>query len=230
MIQTFVKMSKISWIEKLENDLSVMRLAPKKFKREIAEKEAILSVLNAVELDEPKKSVDVPENVAELLDYYRNSSDVDLLALILTFHDWYYCQNEDTQHDKHDKAVDWLIENPEKFMRAWLDGYDSKKKPLESNEETYLTVEQYDYARKTGDWESGEVLTHGQALNDDQKIVLEWLKSNRNSLKVPMLAFYELAELADENTNLAYHQLDSKQEIEVLAAFAQWGLGQEEAE
>lgn len=66
-------------------------------------------------------------------------------------------------------------------------------------------------------------------LNDDQKIVLEWLKSNRNSLKVPMLAFYELAELADENTNLAYHQLDSKQEIEVLAAFAQWGLEQEEA-
>ena len=143
MIQTFAKMSRSAWIEKLENDLSVMRLAPKKFKREIAEKEAILSVLNAVELDEPKKSVDVPENVAELLDYYRNSSDVDLLALILTFHDWYYCQNEDTQHDKHDKAVDWLIENPEKFMRAWLDGYDSKKKPLESNEETYLTAEQY---------------------------------------------------------------------------------------
>ncbi|MGK4081941.1 hypothetical protein AB0X80_15045, partial [Enterococcus hirae] len=25
-------------------------------------------------------------------------------------------------------------------------------------------------------------------LNDNQKIVLEWLKSNRNSLKVPMLA------------------------------------------
>ncbi|EME3594311.1 hypothetical protein QL849_001952 [Enterococcus faecium] len=93
----------------------------------------------------------------------------------------------------------------------------------------YLTAEQYEYAKKTGDWESGKVLTHGQALNDNQKIVLEWLKSNRNSLKVPMLAFYELAELADENTNLAYHQLDSKQEIEVLAAFAQWGLGQEEA-
>ncbi|MEB8419054.1 DUF3850 domain-containing protein [Enterococcus casseliflavus] len=86
--------------------------------------------MRAVELDEPKKSVDVPENVAELLDYYRDSSDVDLLALILTFHDWYYSQNEDTQHDK---AVDWLIKNPEKFMRAWLDGYDSKKKLLESN-------------------------------------------------------------------------------------------------
>ena len=166
MIQTFAKMSRSAWIEKLENDLSVMRLAPKKFKREIAEKEAILSVLNAVELDEPKKSVDVPENVAELLDYYRNSSDVDLLALILTFHDWYYCQNEDTQHDKHDKAVDWLIENPEKFMRAWLDGYDSKKKPLESNEETYLTAEQYDYARKTGDWESGKTFNHRKEVGN----------------------------------------------------------------
>ena len=73
-----------------------------------------------------------------------------------------------------------------------------------------------------------EVASQQSQLDDNQKIVLEWLKSNRNSLKVPMLAFYELAELADENTNLAYHQLDSKQEIEVLAAFAQWGLGQEE--
>ncbi|HHA4136820.1 TPA: DUF1642 domain-containing protein [Enterococcus faecium] len=159
MIQKFVKMSRTAWIEKIENDLSVMKLAPKQFKREISEKEAILSVLNAIELDEPKKSVDVPENVAELLDYYRNSSDVDLLALILTFHDWYYCQNEDTQYDK---AVDWLIKNPEKFMRAWLDGYDSKKKPLGSNDEEYLTVDQYDYARKTGDWESGKTFKHRQ--------------------------------------------------------------------
>ena len=93
-----------------------------------------------------------------------------------------------------------------------------------------LTAEQYEYARKTGDWESGEVLTHGQVLNDNQQIVLEWLKSNRNSLKVPMLAIYELAELADKNTNLAYRQLNSKQEAEVLAAFAQWGLEQEQAE
>lgn len=67
-------------------------------------------------------------------------------------------------------------------------------------------------------------------LDDNQKIVLEWLKRNRNSLKVPMLAIYELAELADKNTNLAYNQLTCKQEAEVLAAFAQWGLGLEEAE
>ena len=49
MIQTFAKMSRSAWVEKLENDLSVMRLAPKKFKQEILEKEAILSVLNAVD-------------------------------------------------------------------------------------------------------------------------------------------------------------------------------------
>ena len=39
----------------------------------------------------------------------------------------------------------------------------------------------------------------------------------------------KLKDIVNENTNLAYHQLDSKQEIEVLAAFAQWGLEQEEA-
>ena len=42
-------MSRSAWVKKLENDLSVMRLAPKKFKQEILEKEAILSVLNAVD-------------------------------------------------------------------------------------------------------------------------------------------------------------------------------------
>ncbi len=32
----------------------------------------------------------------------------------------------------------------------------------------YLTAEQYEYARKTGDWESGKVLTHGQALEQQK--------------------------------------------------------------
>ena len=94
--------------------------------------------------------------------------------------------------------------------------------------EKYITrfETSYNFANSLAD----ELLASNIDLNDNQKIVLEWLKSNRNSLKVPMLAIYELAELADENTNLAYHQLDSKQEFEVLAAFAQWGLKQEEAE
>ena len=94
--------------------------------------------------------------------------------------------------------------------------------------EKYITrfETSYNFANSLAD----EILASNIDLNDNQQIVLEWLKSNRNSLKVPMLAIYELAELADENTNLAYHQLDSKQEFEVLAAFARWGLKQEEAE
>ncbi|WP_213181316.1 hypothetical protein [Enterococcus lactis] len=100
----------------------------------------------------------------------------------------------------------------------------------------YLTAEQYEYARKTGDWESGKVLTHGQALNDNQKIVLEWLKSEtiltREAPILSVNAFSDknlLGKLPDK-VRKAYKLLTCKQEYEVLAAFAQWGLEQEEVE
>lgn len=60
-------------------------------------------------------------------------------------------------------------------------------------------------------------------LTDDQQVVLEWLKSNSNALKVPMLAIYELAGLADEKVRAAYRQLNREEEFQVLAAFAEWG-------
>lgn len=60
-------------------------------------------------------------------------------------------------------------------------------------------------------------------LNENQQIVLEWLKSNSNALKVPMLAIYELAGLADEKVRAAYRQLNREEEFQVLAAFAEWG-------
>lgn len=63
-------------------------------------------------------------------------------------------------------------------------------------------------------------------LNKNQQIVLEWLKSNSNALKVPMLAIYELAELADEKVRAAYRQLNREEEFQVLAAFAEWGMKQ----
>ncbi|EMF0570457.1 TPA: hypothetical protein QFH22_001336 [Enterococcus faecium] len=98
----------------------------------------------------------------------------------------------------------------------------------------YLTAEQYEYARKTGDWESGKVLTHGQALNDNQQIVLEWLKSEtiltREAPILSVNAFSDknlLGKLPDK-VRKAYKLLACKQEYEVLAAFAQWGLEQEE--
>ncbi|EGP1921070.1 hypothetical protein HGQ52_000962 [Enterococcus faecium] len=108
----------------------------------------------------------------------------------------------------------------------------------------YLTAEQYEYARKTGDWESGKVLTHGQALNDNQKIVLEQLKINagsNGSLTKAIHSLYNLLTISSSKlekdgaegllkTKNALARLTRKQAAEVLAAFAQWGLEQEEAE
>lgn len=72
------------------------------------------------QLDEPQK-VTVPECVGELLDYYRNSTDVDLLALLITFKDWYRRKDKAGENEN---AIDWLVKHPEKYMRAWLDGYE----------------------------------------------------------------------------------------------------------
>lgn len=96
----------------------------------------------------------------------------------------------------------------------------------------YLIEEQYEYARKTGDWESGKVLTHGQALSDNQKIVLEWLEEYYAKSQWPF-PFYVLKHAAnDMSANIFgfYDDFTMKEEFEVLAAFAQWGLEQEEAE
>lgn len=73
-------------------------------------------------------------------------------------------------------------------------------------------------------------------LNDNQKIVLEWLKSEtiltREAPILSVNAFSDknlLGKLPDK-VRKAYKLLACKQEFEVLAAFAQWGLEQEEAE
>lgn len=68
-----------------------------------------------------------------------------------------------------------------------------------------------------------------QKLNDNQKIVLEWLKSNGYSLKLPTLAINQLDRTTDMKVRKAQWQLNRKQEFEVLAAFARWGLEQEES-
>ncbi|MGN8983083.1 hypothetical protein ACTNBL_12440 [Enterococcus villorum] len=73
-------------------------------------------------------------------------------------------------------------------------------------------------------------------LNDNQQIVLEWLKSEtiltREAPILSVNAFSDknlLGKLPDK-VRKAYKLLACKQEYEVLAAFAQWGLEQEEAE
>ena len=66
-------------------------------------------------------------------------------------------------------------------------------------------------------------------LNGDQQIVLEYLKKPASSEGSLLIAVYSLVILTAEknmSAKLAYSQLTSKQEAEVLQAFAEWGLSQ----
>ena len=75
-------------------------------------------------------------------------------------------------------------------------------------------------------------------LNDNQKIVLDYLKNeiSENNLQYTLWSFtedvYEKLEIGAGLASYikAWEKLKEKQKFEVLAAFAQWGLGQEEAE
>lgn len=68
-------------------------------------------------------------------------------------------------------------------------------------------------------------------LNDNQKIVLEWLlwsvKDKRHST-IDAVFLLKSGEALD-SVLLALMELNGSQQTEVLAAFAQWGLEQEEA-
>ena len=77
-------------------------------------------------IDELASPVKVPKFVGELLDYYRNSTDVDLLALLICFKGWYFRKDKLSENEE---AIDWLVKHPEKYMRAWLDGYEVEEEP-----------------------------------------------------------------------------------------------------
>lgn len=67
------------------------------------------------------------------------------------------------------------------------------------------------------------------SLTDDQKAVLEWLKWKRNEGSQPIeclsaLAFGNAIKLAI----IAYINLNDTQQFQVLQAFSQWALEQEE--
>lgn len=65
-------------------------------------------------------------------------------------------------------------------------------------------------------------------LNDNQKIVLDILKDIQNKWPHfhPSTTIGTMVEMQNE----FYEELSKDQELEVLAAFAQWGLEQKEAE
>ncbi|RYJ87527.1 hypothetical protein EWH85_06570 [Enterococcus faecium] len=69
-------------------------------------------------------------------------------------------------------------------------------------------------------------------LNDNQKIVLEWLEEYYAKSQWPF-PFYVLKHAANDmpaNIFGFYDDFTMKEEFEVLAAFAQWGLEREEEE
>lgn len=70
-------------------------------------------------------------------------------------------------------------------------------------------------------------------LDDNQKVVLEWLKQTAPTGKPMQVVFWMMNNAAwghlDELRD-PLMELTDKQQFEVLAAFAQWGLEQEEVE
>ena len=68
---------------------------------------------------------DIPEDVSDLIQYYKESDDVDLQSILITFSDWY-----NTERETLSSKVKWILDNPEKFMRAWLSDYTIKDQVL----------------------------------------------------------------------------------------------------
>lgn len=76
-----------------------------------------------------------------------------------------------------------------------------------------------------------EAMLKQPQLNDNQKIVLEWLKLTAPTGKPMQVVFWMMNNAAwghlDELRD-PLMELTDKEQFEVLAAFAQWGLEQEE--
>ncbi|WP_369118236.1 DUF1642 domain-containing protein [Enterococcus thailandicus] len=72
-------------------------------------------------LDEPQNPV-VPCSVGSLIEFYREKG-VTLKHILNCFNEWADTDNE------HTDEVNWIVSNPETFMRAWLDGYEVEKEP-----------------------------------------------------------------------------------------------------
>lgn len=72
-------------------------------------------------------------------------------------------------------------------------------------------------------------------LNEDQKVVLEWLKNDFHSYGGEVALFEAVADLTKihrtfQELSKAYISLDVEQQGQVLAAFARWGLEQDKVQ
>lgn len=120
-------------------------------------------------IDELASPVKVPKFVGELLDYYRNSTDVDLLALLICFKDWYFRKDKLSENEE---AIDWLVRHPEKFMKAWLDGYEVEEEPkwVVYGERGYLTSLSISKGKSTGWTGNGDKHGSGAIHFDDKEM------------------------------------------------------------
>lgn len=70
-------------------------------------------------------------------------------------------------------------------------------------------------------------------LNENQQIVLGFLKTRFGKHSIFVKSIFDpisdlLSDIWIDDVDIAFEQLDLKQEIQVLEAFAQWALEQEE--
>lgn len=82
----------------------------------------VLSLIQA--LDEPQK-VKVPAFVDEWIEMNK-AGDVPIMIILKYFGEWFEMSEN---KELNDETCEWVIRNPEKFMRAWLDGYEVEEEP-----------------------------------------------------------------------------------------------------
>lgn len=76
------------------------------------------------QLDEPQK-VKVPAFVDEWIEMNK-AGDVPIMFILKYFGEWFEMSEN---KELNDETCEWVIRNPEKFMRAWLDGYEVEEEP-----------------------------------------------------------------------------------------------------
>lgn len=93
-------------------------------------------------------------------------------------------------------------------------------------------TEDFFESRNWGEYDIEVYEYHQPQLNENQQIVLEWLKLNAPTGKPMQVVFWMMNNAAwghlDELRD-PLMELTDKEQFQVLSAFAQWGLEQEEA-
>lgn len=78
-------------------------------------------IANIEELDDAPKKVIAPKFVAEWIERNKES-EVSLQIMLKCYQNYYYNMNRKCQTDE-EKAVQWYVDNPYKFIQAYEDGY-----------------------------------------------------------------------------------------------------------